>query len=114
MKRHDDIAESIIKLEGLAFALACFACREVPSARAMLKTRIVLELERESGQLRAEVSEPLPGLVEILRSTANDCENMERWATPELAPLLRRAADVIEGGVSPVTPSPSRRHGPCC
>ena len=39
---------------------------------------------------------PLPGLVATLRSHANDCEDMERWATPELAPLLRRAADVIE------------------
>src|SRR4051812_49055434 len=46
---------------------------------------------------------PLPGLVTTLRSHADDCEDMERWAVPELSPLLRRAADVIEAGVSPVT-----------
>lgn len=45
----------------------------------------------------------LPGLVSTLRSHADDCENEERWAVPELAPLLRRAADVIEAGVFPVT-----------
>jgi hypothetical protein len=34
-------------------------------------------------------------LVSELRRNAADCENMERWATPELAPLLRKAADAI-------------------
>lgn len=35
-------------------------------------------------------------LVEQLRRNANDCEDDARWATPELAPLLRKAADEIE------------------
>lgn len=47
MKRHDDIAERIIKLEGLAFALACLTQKELDTARAMLKERISRELESE-------------------------------------------------------------------
>ena len=64
------------------------------------------EAADEIERLRGTSPEPVayPGLVSVLRSHANDCENMERWATPELAPLLRRAADVIE--------KDSRGHAP--
>ncbi len=34
-------------------------------------------------------------LADLLEHNANDCEDMERWATPELAPLLRRAAAAL-------------------
>lgn len=35
-------------------------------------------------------------LVRELRINADDCEDDSRWATPELAPLFRRAANEIE------------------
>ena len=35
-------------------------------------------------------------IVKLLRHHADDCEDMGRWATPELAPTLRRAADRID------------------
>lgn len=46
MKRHQDAAERIIKLEGLAFALAASVGKgdELGEARAMLKDAIVREL----------------------------------------------------------------------
>jgi hypothetical protein len=34
-------------------------------------------------------------LIASLKRNADDCENMERWATPELAPLLREAAAAL-------------------
>jgi len=34
-------------------------------------------------------------LADRLERNARDCEDMERWATPELAPLLREAAQVL-------------------
>lgn len=35
-------------------------------------------------------------IITRLRRNATDCENMERWAVPELAPLLREAAESID------------------
>jgi len=34
--------------------------------------------------------------LKTLRANADDCERQDRWAVPELAPLLRGAADEIE------------------
>ena len=35
-------------------------------------------------------------IVDWLRRNADDCERMERWAVPELAPGMREAANEIE------------------
>lgn len=35
-------------------------------------------------------------IVERLRTTADNCEDMARWAVPELAPFMREVADEIE------------------
>lgn len=45
--RHDEIAESIIKCEGLTFALACHVGKEIPAARALLKDAICKALASE-------------------------------------------------------------------
>lgn len=34
-------------------------------------------------------------LADELERNANDCEDQQRWATPELAPLLRKAAKAL-------------------
>jgi hypothetical protein len=47
MKRHNDTAERIIKVEGLAFALASLVGKELDTARAMLKDAIVKALRDE-------------------------------------------------------------------
>jgi len=47
MKRHNDTAERIIKLEGFAFALASLTGKELPEARAMLKAAILNALQDE-------------------------------------------------------------------
>lgn len=47
LARHDKIAERIIKVEGLAFALAASVGKELDTARAFLKEAICRELESE-------------------------------------------------------------------